>query len=79
MAKVSASLTEVRAVRLVPILERHRKTLAPELSKTFVADVAEIEEQFQFDDLREEAKRRIRGALTIEVQERLLSENPRED
>jgi hypothetical protein len=76
MAKVDASPTEVRAVRLVPILERHRKELAPELSKKFVADVAEIEEQFQFEDLREEAKRRIRGALAIEVQERLLSENP---
>jgi hypothetical protein len=44
-----------------------------------VADVAEIEEQFQFDDLREEAKRRIRRALAIEVQERHLSESSSED
>jgi hypothetical protein len=79
MAKVDLSPGEGRAVRLVPILERHRKELAPELSEKFVADVAEIEEQFQFDDLREEAKRRIRRALAIEVQERHLSESSSED
>ena len=79
MAKAESTPRKVRSVRLVPILERHRQMIAPELSKKFVSEVAEIEEQFQFEDLREEAKRRIRRALAIEVQERHLSESPSED
>jgi hypothetical protein len=67
---------DVRAVRLTPILERHRIELAPDLSDEFVREVAEIEENFQFDNNREEAKRRIRQALAIEVQQRLLLESP---
>jgi hypothetical protein len=63
-----------RAVRLTPILELHRADLAPDLSDQFVSDIAEIEEQFQFENDRAEAKRRIRQALAIEVQERLLRE-----
>ena len=65
---------EVRAVRLTPILERHREALAPDLSNEFVREVAEIEENFQFENDREEAKRRIRQALAIEVQQRLVTE-----
>jgi hypothetical protein len=79
LAKNKVSSTELRAVRLGPILEQHRKKLAPELSKNLVTEIAEIEEQFQFDDSREEPKRRIRRALEIEVQERLMSEVADED
>jgi len=60
-------------VRLAPILERHRKSLAPDISKGFVAEIAKIEESFQFNDNREEPKRRIRKALSIEVQEAQLT------
>jgi hypothetical protein len=66
---------KVRAVRLTPILERHRDVLAADLSDEFVREVAEIEENFQFENSREEAKRRIRQALAIEVQQRLLAES----
>jgi hypothetical protein len=65
---------DVRSVRLTPILQRHREALAPDLSAEFVREVAEIEESFQFENNREEAKRRIRQALAIEVQQRLLAE-----
>ena len=63
-------------MRLTPILERHRKALAPDISGEFVREVAEIEENFQFENDREEAKRRIRQAIAIEVQQRLMTESP---
>ena len=69
------AISKDRAVRLTPILERHREELAPELSDAFVREVAEIEESFQFENSREEAKRRIRQSLAIEVQQRLLAES----
>ena len=71
--------SEARVVRLTPILERHRAELAPDLSDDFVREVAEIEENFQFENNREDAKRRIRQALAIEVQQRLLGEAADED
>jgi hypothetical protein len=70
---------EARVVRLTSILERHRTELAPDLSDEFVREVAEIEENFQFENSREDAKRRIRQALAIEVQQRLLVEEADED
>lgn len=60
---------DTRAVRLTPILERHRAELAPDISDEFVREIAEIEEHFQFENNREEAKRRIRQSLAIEVQQ----------
>jgi hypothetical protein len=65
---------ETPVVHLAPILVHHRATLAPDLSDEFVREVAEIEEHFQFENNREEAKRRIRQSLAIEVQQRLLAE-----
>jgi hypothetical protein len=74
VAKARRRPTAARAVRLTPILERHRTTLAPDLSDEFVREISEIEERFQFENNREEAKRRIRQSLAIEVQQRLLAE-----
>jgi len=46
--------------RLLKVLKRHRDELAPALSDEVLAEIAEIEERYQFDDDRRGAQKSLR-------------------
>ena len=49
--------------RLTQILERNRARTAPDLPSDLLAEMAEIEEQNQFDDDRRDARQALREAV----------------
>ena len=51
------------AARLSEILERNRSTVAPDLPEELLAEIAQIEEQYQFDSDRRQARQGIRKAV----------------
>jgi hypothetical protein len=51
------------SARLSEILERNRADVAPDFPQELLAEIAQIEEQNQFDDDRRPAKQRIREAV----------------
>lgn len=52
------------AARLTEILERNRRQIAPDLPADLLLEIAEIEEQNQFDDDRKKARQNLREAVS---------------
>src|SRR4051812_31039282 len=51
------------AARLREILERNRQKIAPDLPRDLLVEIADIEEQNQFDDDRKKARQNVRDAV----------------
>jgi hypothetical protein len=63
LTQVTMSERRDPAARLREILERNRKKIAPDLPRDLLTEIAEIEEQNQFDDDRKNARQNLREAV----------------
>jgi hypothetical protein len=63
------------AIRLLEILERNRQKVAPELPSDLLKEIAEIEEDNQFDDDRKKARQNLREAVSNAARSIRLTED----